>query len=51
MANMYLIICKKENLLDLGRLNISCILADKYDKSQANNMFYQALYQILYNLL
>lgn len=33
------------------RLKISCILTDLYNKNQANNIFYRALYQILFSSL
>lgn len=29
---------------DAVNLNVSCILTNVYDKNQANNMFYWALY-------
>lgn len=40
MTDIYLIICKKEKLLDLIRLNILCILTKLYNKNQDNNIFY-----------
>lgn len=51
MANICLIICKEENLLDLVRLNILGILTAIYNKNQANNIFHQASYHTLCNLL
>ena len=46
-TDMCLIICEDKNRLHLVILNMSCIFTDVYDESQANNIFYQASYQIL----
>ncbi len=51
VADICLNICKEENMQDPVRLNVSYILLNRYDENQANNMFYQTLYQILYSSL
>lgn len=45
MTNICLTSCKKKYLLDLKKPNVLCILSDKYDKNQANNLFHYTLDQ------